>query len=100
GMDEVRLARRARLPLVLDRGEDVRLAQQLEVRPRMMLADGLVDVFEADHRPRERGRRAAGGASPHQFRGGPPERQGNATAGEGLLTWPANVGQNQPFDSP
>jgi len=65
-----------------------------------VLTDGFVDVFEADHRLRERGRRAAGGAPPHQFRGEAGERQGNAGKSEGLLTWPANVGQNQPFDSP
>ena len=49
GMDEVGLAGGAGLALVLDRGEDVRLAQELEVGPRMVAPDGLVDVLEADH---------------------------------------------------
>ena len=49
GVDEVGLARGARLALVLDRGEDVGLAQQLEVGPRMVAPHGLVDVLEADH---------------------------------------------------
>ena len=49
GVHEVGLARGPRLALVLDRGEDVGLAQHLEVGPRMVPPDGLVDVFEADH---------------------------------------------------
>ena len=48
-VDEVGLAGGARLALVLDGGEDVRLAQELEVGARMVPLDGLVDVFEADH---------------------------------------------------
>jgi hypothetical protein len=34
---------------VLDRGEDVRLAEHLEVGARMVALDVLVDVFEANH---------------------------------------------------
>jgi hypothetical protein len=52
---QVRLARGARLALVLHCGEDVRLAQQLQVRARVVALDGLVDVFEADRRERLRG---------------------------------------------
>ena len=48
-MHEVGFTRGSRLAFVLDRREDVRLAQQLEIRPRMVAADGFVDVFEADH---------------------------------------------------
>ena len=48
-MHEVRLAAGAGLSLVLDRGEDVRLAEHLEVGARMVPLDVLVDVFEANH---------------------------------------------------
>ena len=49
GMDEVGLAGGAGLALVLDRGEDVGLAEELEVRARVVAPDRLVDVLEADH---------------------------------------------------
>ena len=48
-VDEVGLAGGAHLSLVLDRGEDVGLAEQLEVGLRVVALDRLVDVFEADH---------------------------------------------------
>ena len=52
GVDEVGLARGAHLALVLDGREDVRLAEQLEVGARVVLAHNLVDVLEANqHRP-------------------------------------------------
>ena len=49
GMHEVRLSGGARLALVLHRGEDVGLAQHLEVRLRVVALDRVVDVLEADH---------------------------------------------------
>ena len=49
GMDEVGLARGPHLTLVLDRGEDIGLPEDLEVGLRMVALDGLLDVLEADH---------------------------------------------------
>jgi hypothetical protein len=49
GVDEVGLAGGADLALVLDRGEDVRLAQDLQVGVGVVALDGLLDVLEADH---------------------------------------------------
>ena len=49
GVDEVGLARGADLPLVLDRREDVGLAEDLEVGVGVVALDRLVDVLEADH---------------------------------------------------
>ena len=53
GVDEVGLARGPGLPFVLDRREDVGLAEEFEVSARVMALHRLVDVFEANHgRPR------------------------------------------------
>ena len=49
GVHEVGLARGADLPLVLDRREDVRLAEDLEVGVGVVALDRLLDVLEADH---------------------------------------------------
>ena len=49
GVDEIRLAGRAGLPLVLDGGEDVGLAEELEVRAGVVALHRFVDVLEADH---------------------------------------------------
>ena len=49
GVHEVGLARGADLALVLDRREDVRLAEDLEVGVGVVALDRLLDVLEADH---------------------------------------------------
>ena len=49
GVHEVGLAGGAGLSLVLDGGEDVGLAQDVEVGAGVVAPDGIVDVLEADH---------------------------------------------------
>ena len=51
-MDQVRLARVADLSLVLERREDVRPAQQLEVRLRAVAPHLLEERFETNHQGR------------------------------------------------
>src|SRR6185436_7395160 len=77
-----------RLALVLDRGEDVRLPEHLEVGPRMVPLDGLVDVFEADHGPKP------------QSRSGFRERQPRGLLAPMLLTRPGRGTMIFVFEAP